>query len=241
MYKVVTIANKIPEQHYYTFFEFFKSLKGVQPLVLGTHPGEYGGLGSKPRLVYAAIKDNKIQTSHIIFCDCFDLVFAVHPDKLFEEYLGFKSPFVISTEKNCFPDTYKWQYDQLPNPLNSPFKYLNSGMIVAEVGAMEAVLEAMDAKNIPNDYWSDEKNCRINPNDQEYYQKIFLEQPVQMTLDVGQILCGTLHETKPEELDFTGERIKRKDIGSMPCSWHMNGNGKTSGCREVILNHLNLL
>lgn len=242
-YTIVTIANKNPEleQPYYTFSAFFKSLQDVKPLILGSMPGEYGGLGSKPRLVYSAIKDNKITTSHIVFCDCFDLVLAVHPDQLFSEYKDFKSSFVISTEKNCFPDTYKKEYDQLPNPSKSIFRYLNSGMIVAEVAAMEIVLEAMDAKNIPNDYWSEEKNCRVNPNDQEYYQKIFLEQPVPMTLDVDQILCGTLHETKPDELDFSEQRISRKENGSYPCSWHMNGNGKTSGCRELILKHLNLL
>lgn len=238
-YRLVTIANKKPSEPYYTFDEFFKSLQGKEIIVLGTQLGEYGGLGSKPRLLYNAIKNNYIPEKHIIFCDCFDLVFSTHPDNLFEKYKEFNAPFVISTERNSFPDTYKKQYDEIA-PEGKIYKYINSGMIVSETDAMLAVLEVMDAKNIPNDYWNEKKQCRINPNDQEYYQKYFLEQPVKMVLDYDQELSGTLHETKPEELDFSEEKIRRIDTNTYPLSWHMNGSGKTSGCREAILKHLNL-
>jgi hypothetical protein len=219
---------------------FFKSLQGVQPLVLGVNPGEYGGLGSKPRLLYKAIKEKQIETKHIIFCDCFDLVFAVHPDELFDNYLSYKSPFVISAEKNCFPDTLKAEYDALPDE-GIPYKYLNSGMICAETEAMLKVLEDIDAPNIPNDYWSAEKNCMINPNDQEYYQQSFLRQPVPMKLDRLQILCNTLHSVELEEFDFTGERIYNTVTDTYPCSFHLNGGAKTGPCREPILKHLNLI
>lgn len=238
-YTIVTVANKIPEQSYYTFHEHFKSLQGVQPLVLGVNPGEYGGLGSKPRLLFYAIKNNYIPTKHIVFCDCFDLVFAVHPDELFENYLRFKSPFVISAEKNCFPADTKEEYDKLP--ATSSYKYLNSGMIVAETEAMLTVLEAMDAANIPNDYWSEEKNCMINPNDQEYHQRIFLKQVVPSKLDYDQILCNTLHSVELEDLDFSGERIRNIETESFPCSFHLNGGAKTGPCRGPILKHLNLI
>lgn len=240
-YTVVTIANRIPQESYYTFHEHFKSLQGEQPLVLGVNQGEYGGLGSKPRLLYNAIKENKIQTTHIIFNDCFDLVYAVTPKQLYLKFLQFAAPFVISAEKNCFPVDTKEEYDKLGDDFDSPYKYLNSGMIVAEVPAMLAVLESMDAKNIPNDYWSEEKNCMINPNDQEYYQQQFLKQPVPMVLDRYQILCNTLHSVEPDELDFSVDRIFNKVTGTFPCSFHLNGGAKTGGLREPILKHLNLL
>lgn len=239
-FKIVTIANKIPQEWYYTFLEFFASLQGVEPLVLGTQLGEYGGLGSKPRLLYKAIKENQIKESHIIFCDCFDLVFAQHPKVLFMKYLQFDSPFVISAEKNCFPDLVKKEYDELGEDFASPYKYLNSGMIVAEVPAMLAVLESMDAQNIPNDYWDAEKNCMINPNDQEFYQHEFLKQPVQMTLDRYQVLCNTLHSVELDELDFSGEYIKNKVTGTYPCSFHLNGASKSGPCRTPILKKLGL-
>lgn len=237
-YTIVTVANKVPQESYYTFHEFFKSLRGENVMILGSHAGEYGGLGSKPRLVHGAIKNGHIKTSHIIFCDCFDLVFSCEPAELFETYLAFNSPFVISAEKNCFPDTLKPEYDKFDSGGVS-YKYLNSGMIVAETDAMLAVLEDMDAANIPNDYFDGEK--MVNPNDQEYYQQVFLRQPVPMTLDYNQILCNTLHDVKLDELDFSNERIKNKETGTYPCAFHFNGGAKTSGLREPILNHLSLV
>jgi hypothetical protein len=240
-YRIVTICNRFPQEPYYCLTEWFKSLKGEQPLVLGRHPGEYGGLGSKPRLLYKAIKGGLIPEKYLIFCDCFDLVFAVEPKKLFLKYLQFASPLVISAEKNCFPADLKGQYDRLGEDIPSPYKYLNSGMIVGEVEAMLAVLESMDAQNIPNDYWDTEKNCQINPNDQEYYQHEFLKQPVPIVLDRYQILCNTLHSVEPDEFDFSGEHIFNKATQTFPCSYHMNGNAKTAGLREPILKHLNLL
>jgi len=238
-FQVVTVCNKVPREPYYCLREWFASLGELQPLVLGNQPGQYGGLGSKPRLLYGAIKDGSIKSTHVIFCDCFDLVFATSPMELFQTFLQFKKPFVISAEKNCFPPDTKDEYDKFDSG-GSPYKYLNSGMIVAEVDALLTVLEAIDAPNIPNDYYSEEKNCMINPNDQEYYQNIFLKQPVEMVLDYDQILCNTLHSATMDDLDFSGERIRNNETESFPCSFHANGGAKSSGILPPILNHLKL-
>lgn len=242
-FTVVTVADRRPLEPYYCFGQFFKSLGDVEPLVLhnANMDTRYGGLGTKPKWLYKAIKSGMIDTKYLIFCDCFDLVFAQSPKQLFLKYLQFASPLVISAEKNCFPDTYKAEYDKLAEDIVIPYKYLNSGMIVGEVEAMLAVLEDIDAPNIPNDYWSQEKNCMINPNDQEYYQASFLRQPVPITLDRYQILCNTLHSVQKEELDFDGDYIFNKVTQTYPCSFHLNGGSKTGGLREPILEKLNLL
>ncbi len=237
-YRIVTVANKKPTEAYYTFDEFFKSAGDEEVSIMGTHEGEYGGLGSKPRLLYNAIKSGLIPEKHIIFCDCFDMVFAVRPKHLYWKFLDFKSPFVISAEKNCFPTDLKDEYDKLGND-ESPYKYLNSGMIIAEVEAMLTVLESMDAKNIPNDYWDGTK--MVNPNDQEYYQKEFLKQPVKMVMDTKQILCNTLHSVTLDEFDFSKDLIYNRVTKTFPGSFHLNGSAKTDGLREPILKHLNLL
>lgn len=237
-YSIVTVANKRPTEPYYTFDEFFKSVGDEKVYVLGTHDGEYGGLGSKPRLLYHTIKSGQIKSKHIIFCDCFDLVFAVNPSQLYLKYLQFATPFLISAERNCFPADLKEDYDKLDSG-GSPYRYLNSGMIVAETEAMLSVLESMDAANIPNDYWDGEK--MVNPNDQEYYQREFLKQPVPMVMDTFQILCNTLHDVTADELDFEQDRIFNKTTQTYPCSFHLNGGAKTGGLREPILNHLGLL
>jgi len=239
-YRIVTVANHRPTQSYYTFDEFFKSTNGKEVYVLGTEPGAYNGLGSKPRLLYNLIKSGGLKEKYIIFCDCFDIVFATDPDNLFNKFKQFAAPFVISSEKNCFPDTYREQYDKLPDS-KSAYGYLNSGMIVAETEAMLTVLEAMDAKNIPSDHWDAKKNCMCHPNDQEYYQEIFLKQPVKMVMDSYQILCNTLHSVNVDELDFSGERIYNTVTKTYPCSFHFNGGAKTDGLREPVLKHLNLM
>jgi hypothetical protein len=157
---------------------------------------------------------------------------------LFLKYRQFAAPVVISAEKNCFPADLKDEFDER-HIGGSPYKYLNSGMIVGETEAILTILESMDAKNIPNDYWDGEK--MINPNDQEYYQEEYLKQPVPIVLDTAQILCNTLHSVELDELDFSEQRIANKITRSYPCSFHLNGNAKTSGLREPVLKKLGLL
>ena len=241
-YTIFTVANKRPAEQYYCFDEFFKSLNGEPVNVLGTTPESYGGLGSKPRLLYEAIKAGHAKTKHIIFCDCFDLVFTSSPRLLFSIYLFcFDSPFVISAEKNCFPSDLKDEYDKLDS-LGSPYKYLNSGMIVAETEAMLTVLESMDAKNIPNDYWNGVK--MVEPNDQFYYQQEFLKQPVKMELDYNQFLCNTMNMTTQEEIKletkYSMKQVLNTTTNTYPNSFHFNGGSKTGGLMEPILKHLKL-
>jgi hypothetical protein len=236
---VVTVCNRIPQESYYCLNEWSKSLGGVQPLILGSVPGEYAGLASKPKLVYKAIKSGQIDSKHIIFCDCWDLVFAAPLDEFYETYLAFNSPFVISAERNCFPADLRDEYDKLP--YTSSFKYLNSGMIVAETEAMLSVLEAMDLSNVPDDHYDEEKGCMVHPNDQFLYQQMFLKQPVEMTLDYDQILSGTLHDVVLDDLDFRKERIRNKETGTYSCSFHANGGAKSSGVLPPILKHLKLV
>lgn len=239
-FTIVTVCNRFPTEPYYCLKEWYKSLKGVIPYILGSQRGEYGGLGSKPRLLYHAIKNDYIKSSHIIFCDCFDLVFAESPQILFSQYSAFKKPIVISAEKNCYPADLKDEYDKL-NSDGSPYKYLNSGMIVGQTEAILAALEAMDARNIPDDYWDSDRQIQVNPNDQFYWQQLFLKQPVGIELDYGQFLCNTLHSVKLEELEFTEYGVYNKERECYPMSFHLNGSAKTDGLREPILHHLKLL
>lgn len=241
-YTIVTICTHWPHESYYCLHEYFKSLKEEPVLVLDANYVNYTGLGSKPKGVYKAIKEGLIESKYIIFSDCFDFVFCRSPKDLFSTYkLHFEDfPLMISSEKNCFPADLKEQYDDLL--YTSPYRYLNSGLIVGETEALLTVLEAMDLGNVPEDYRKEDGNmCHIN--DQELYQHIFLKQPVKMKLDYEQILCNTLHSVTLDELEFLDMGfIHNKTTGSMPASMHMNGNAKTeNGLREPILKHLNLL
>ena len=236
---VVTVCNRIPQESYYCLQSWIKSLGNIKPLVLGSLPGEYNGLASKPKLVYKAIKEGVIDSQYIIFTDCWDLVFSTELEEVLETFMAFNSPFVISAERNCFPATLRDEYDKLS--FTSSFKYLNSGMIIAETEAMLTVLEAMDLANVPDDHWDDINKRMVHPNDQEMYQQMFLKQPVKMTLDYDQILCATMHDVKEEDLNFDKERIRIRETGTYPCSFHFNGGSKTGGLMQPILKHLNLV
>lgn len=239
-FKIVTVCNRFPQEPYYCLNEFIKSIGKHEPLVLGTQPGEYTGLGSKPKLLYKAIKEGLIKEKYIIFCDCWDLVFAVDPKEFFESYLrGGDEDIFISAEKNCFPSDLKDEYDKLDN-FGSEYKYLNSGMIIGKTDAVLEMLEAMDLKNVPDDYRM-ENGDMYHVNDQFLYQQIFLKQPVEMTLDYGQVQCNTLHGVSIDELEFDEFGVLNLTTCCYPLSFHLNGSAKTDGLREPILKHLNLL
>src|ERR1700741_4438845 len=146
-FRVVSICNRFPSEPYYCLNEWEKSLQGHQPLIIQSMDSYYQGLGDKPKFVYRAIKRNLIPEKYIIFCDCWDLVFAAKPEDLLSYYhRWFNSPLVISAEKNCFPADLKDNYDNLD--YTSSYKYLNSGMIVGETAALLETLEAMDLDNV---------------------------------------------------------------------------------------------
>lgn len=54
---LVAVANRKPTAPYYTYDEFFATARrfGFEPTIIGTRPGEYQGLGSKPKLLRDAL------------------------------------------------------------------------------------------------------------------------------------------------------------------------------------------
>ncbi len=242
-YQVVTVCDRIPQEPYYCLPQFMASLGDHKPLVLNNENmgSRFTGLGTKPKWLYRAIKTKMIATDYIVFCDCFDLVFATSVRELMLKYFQFSAPLVISAERNCFPDDLKAEYDKLIMPtVPSTYHYLNSGMIVGETEAILGALEAMGLANIPDDYYNAERGCNVHINDQLLWMQQYLKQPVPMVMDTFQILCNTLHSVKLEDLDFNGSRIFNKETHTFPCSFHLNGSAKTDGLREPILKHLGL-
>lgn len=235
-YDVINICNKVPDAWYYLFPEpYMKSLKGFQPKIF--QPQHWGGLMTKPRVLYELIKNKTINTTHIIHTDAWDFLFCAEPDEIMEAYGFFKSPLVVSAESNCFPSDFKEDFDSMKSP--TKYKYLNSGFICGEVEAILYCLEKMDLPNIPDDHFDGEKN--IHPNDQYYWQKIAIKYPELIALDNKQILSQTLHGASIDEFDFSKSRIKNKITGSYPCTLHFNGGSKDDlSIRNPILKHLKL-
>lgn len=239
-YSVVAISNKRPDAWYYLYDQFFLSLEGHLPLVL--QPTHWGGLSTKPKVLYAAIKNKTIDAKKIIFADCWDLVFAASPEEILARFSSqFNAPVVVSAESNCFPSDTKEDYDKLNPP--TKYAYLNSGFIVGDTEAILTCLEAMDLANLPDDHYDPIKQCNVHPNDQYEWQKIFLKQPVKIELDYHQSLSQTLHDAAIEDFDFSDELAIRNILtNSHPCTFHFNGGSKDNlQLRNPILKKLNLL
>lgn len=231
--KVLTVSNKIPTQPYYCWEAFHESLRRFDhtPLVLGMGKG-WGGLMTKPRRIKSWLQQN-VKNEIIIVCDCWDVVFAVDPKEIFEEFISSPHMHILwNAEKNLFPDS----------PLNfpdtgTPYRYLNSGFSIGYDFAYLSLLEKMNLDAIPDDH-IDEQGNRVNPNDQFYFQQAFIDQLVPMALDKDVKFCQTLHAVAPEELDLTGERIQNTITKSFPMVFHMNGQKEL--WRDKILTKLNL-
>lgn len=237
-FQIVTISNRVPTEDYYCLSQWYKSVEGYEPLVIGSAGTPYTGLCDKAKFVYRAIKGGHIRAKYILFSDSWDLVYAAKPEEVIDRYLEFNADLVISSEKTCFPEDLKANYDKLP--FTSSYKYLNSGMIVGRTDSLYTTLEAMEVEDIPDDYFDEVKRCNVHFNDQFEYQKIFLKQPVNIKLDYNQTIANSLHAVGIDELDFSEARIKNIETTSKPCVFHLNGGAKTGGLREPILNHLGL-
>lgn len=240
-YQVVTVSDRVPQEWYYLYRQHFQSLKDFVPLVLSPEMmgQRFNGLGTKPRWLYRAIKEKKIESDYIIFNDSWDLIWCTTPAEVMSRYFGFGKPIAVSTEKNCFPDEMQSEYDKLDCP--TEYKYLNSGFIVGETEAILAILEAMDLPNQPEDHRRpDGTNFHLND------QALWLEQGIKnqdlIGLDYKQELSQTLHQTTIDEFSFTVPgRIVNISTNSMPCTIHFNGSSKDNlSLRTPILQHLGL-
>lgn len=238
-YRVVTISNRVPQEDYYTYSQFFKSLEGEDVLVLGQQAGEFTGLSDKPRILYNAIKAGLIPEKHIIFVDCWDVVFVEKPEVVLRRFDWFNAPVVIGAEKNCFPECFRKEFDRLSPP--SSYKYPNSGVIVGETEAVLAILEAMDAPNLPVDYHDSRTGRNFHFNDQSYYMDIALRQPVKIELDYGCTIAQNMQDVTLGEISLDGFGVLNKETNTYPPIIHWNGSSKTQGTREPILKHLNML
>lgn len=240
--KVVTVCDQIPEAGYYCYEEFMLSLsvQGVTPLVLGKKKGEYNGLASKPKLLLNAIKMGWIKEEYIIFCDCFDQIFTAPITYIVSKFLEYNCDIVIGAEKNCFPNTYKNNFDIFWGDKNpTPYKYLNSGFIVGKTKAFLVMLERMELENEPDDHLQ-EDGTYYHSNDQLMFQKAWVNQLVKISLDTHCVLNWCMMDVSEQEIGYATNMIQCLETGNYPATIHWNGPAKTNGTMDRILKHLRL-
>lgn len=239
---IVTVANRVPSAWYFFYPQFFESCRkfGHEPIVLGREPGEYMGLGSKPKLLKRAIERGQIKSEWLLFCDCFDLVFARDPSLCIEIMADLypKAQMVIGAEKNSYPQP---EWAPLYPEVKSSFRYVNSGFMLARTEDFLKFLVELNPERILNDGDVDEHLCIVSPNDQEFVAETFLHgKAINVQLDTEAALVVNLCGLIPDEIDFTGELPKVVETGTSPVAYHANGGGK-EGWHGPVLKALGYL
>lgn len=233
-FTIATVTNRWGLESYHCPYEWQLSIKrhGIEPEIIGLGE-EWKGLMTKPRRLKAWLEAGNCETDCLIFTDSWDLVFATNPQEIVNLWEANGCPYIMNAERNCFP-RHDWASNFAKG--ESTFRYPNSGFIVATPEDHLAVLNAMKLEDIPND---DEDPANKNPNDQEFFQRVFLEQPVRMMVDDMTRYCQTMHGVKEETFDFSKPMIKNVETNSFPMAFHFNGS-KDENLMRKILKHLKL-
>lgn len=230
--QVVCVTNRRPTEPYYIFDKFISSLRrfSCKPVILGWEEPWYG-LMTKPRLFRRWLRDKQNDSDIIIFCDAWDIVFAVNPINVFTAYKTyFDGKVVFNAEQNCFPRG-DWA-SKFPDP-GTPYRYPNCGFMIGSPQAFLTIVEGMNLDFITNDYQRPDGSW-ANPNDQEYYTQAFLNQPVPMVLDTNCEICQCCSGTSVEDFDFDGEQIKNRITNTTPGVFHFNGGSKNDVMPKVL-------
>lgn len=127
----------------------------------GTDMSGPGG-GHKINLLRKYIQD--VPDHHVVlFLDGYDTFFAGDLDTITRRYFGFGKRVLFAAERTLWPD------ETMLHPVcDTPFRFLNSGIFMAEVGTLRAILSD------PIEDWDD---------DQLYYQKKYLSGRFDIALD----------------------------------------------------------
>ena len=90
----------------------------------------------------------------VLFTDAYDVFYADNLETITERYLSFNTKAVFSAELYCYPD------DSIANEFpesNTPYRYLNSGTFIAQVGELKKMFASSTVAD--------------DGDDQLYYQK----------------------------------------------------------------------
>lgn len=230
--EIVTYSNQVPHQPYYYFRQYQDSLKrfGVHPTILGMGDA-WKGLMTKPR-AYRSWLSTKAKTDLVMLTDAWDILVAAHPEEIEARYRSqFQDlPVVLNAEKSCFPRGDL--AERFPDP-GTPWRYLNSGLIIGKPTDILAVINSMNIDQIPDDHRRSDGSW-FHPNDQEHFTLAYLNQPVKMVLDTHCHLFQSFSGASPVEFDFTTDRIRNLITGTDPLVYHCNGDAKNNHSPTII-------
>lgn len=223
--KVVTVSNRIPTESYYHYSLFMRSLSrfGVIPEVLGI--GHlWQGLMTKPNHFRQWLRETKFQEGErVILTDCWDVVFADHPDNVAQrckQHYG--DAVVFNTEKSCWPLAELAHY--FPD-VGSPWRFLNGGVICGPADKLLAMFEAMKLEEYGFDRTLPD-GTKIEPNDAVPLVKAYVEQPVPVVVDQHCRVFQCFSEWNESEFEISDKGVRNVVTNTRPGVLHFNGGSK---------------
>ena len=116
---------------------------------------------------------------------------AFDATEFMQRYLSYGKKIVVASEKNLWPESIETLRYKLISaaPENRENKYLQSGVVCGEAGALLRLLEERIV------------DSSAEPNDQEYFSKAFVTERYDMTLDYANKLVLNTYRCSQEEID----------------------------------------
>lgn len=146
----------------------------------------------------------------ILFTDAYDSLVLSNEKTILEKFFSMQSPFVISCEKNCWPDK---ELSALYPATPFSFRYINTGSYIGYVGFLKRYFQTL----MP---------FKAEDNDQRLITLDYLKHPEKYTLDTS---CKIFLPTWG--IESTGLSIDQKkrsvfcfETQNSPCIIHGNGN-----------------
>ena len=158
---------------------------------------------------------NYPDTDIILFTDAYDVFYADNLNTIKERYESFGKKIVFSAGATCWPDPSI--ADQFP-PVDTPYRFLNSGTFIAEVGELRTILEADTVAD--------------DGDDQLFYQKAYLEGLYDIVLDTEGYIFQT-HEPNTQVIDG-----QLHNGICCPCIYHGNGDESAKEVFESLYNQM---
>ena len=146
--------------------------------------------------------DTLPDTDIVLFTDAYDVFYADGLDTIVERYEDFGNKVIFSSEVFCWPD--EGLADNFP-PVHTPYRYLNSGTFIGEVGELKKIVEYGSVLD--------------DGDDQLFYQHAFLSGKYDIALDVE----GYIFQCHEPNITMLGDQLHNELTTCCPCIYHGNG------------------
>ena len=172
----------------------------------GTDMTGYGG-GHKLNLIKEYL--NKLEDHEVVlFTDGYDVLYNDNLDSITRRYIGYNKKVIFSAERDCWPD--ESLESQFPES-NTPYRYLNSGTFIGEVGELRKIL----SEEIANE-----------DDDQLYCQKVFLKNKYNIALDYENYIFNCNEE---DVTIMDNGQYYNPHTNCCPSIYHGNGGESAKG------------